>query len=53
MVRDIDLFFDPQSREYIVVSEGYSLRMNEKQFKDIRGSVNGVAYALQRKARKE
>lgn len=53
MVRDIDLFFDPQSKEYIVVSEGYSLRMNEREFRDIRGSVNGVAYALQMKTRKK
>jgi len=53
MVRNIDLFFDPQSREYVVVSEGHHLRMSENEFKDIRGSMNGIALAFLMKSKKK
>ncbi len=53
MVRNIDLFFDPQSREYVVVSEGHHLRMSESEFKDIRGSMNGIALAFLMKSKKK
>lgn len=52
MVKNVELFFDNQTKEYVIVSEGHSLRLNEKQFKDIRSGMNGIALAFLMKSKK-
>lgn len=53
MIRDIEISFDPEKREYIITSDGNSLRLDEKQFRAIRTGMNGIAYALMLKSIKK
>lgn len=52
MVRDIDVLYDTEKKEYVIVSEGYRLVLTEEEFKAIRGSINGISYAIQQKIKK-
>ncbi|MBN2252023.1 MAG: hypothetical protein JW724_08135 [Candidatus Altiarchaeota archaeon] len=51
MEKDIRLLFEPKSRDYIVVSDGHTLRMSEEEFNSIKCTMNGIALALCEKAR--
>ncbi len=53
MARDIEVTFDSEKREYVITSEGNSLRLDEKQFKAIKTGMNGIAYALMLKSIKK
>lgn len=46
MIRDIDVLYDTEKKQYIIVSEGYKLVLDEDQFKAIIRSMNGISYAL-------
>ena len=46
---DINLLFNPKTREYVIVSGKNTLTLNEKDFKEIKKSMNGISYALQMK----
>lgn len=52
-MRDIEVHFDPEKREYVITSEGNSLRLDEKQFRAVRTGMNGIAYALMLKGIKK
>lgn len=45
-MKDIEVTFDPEKREYVIKSEGNFLRLDEKQFRAIKTGMNGIAYAL-------
>ncbi len=46
MVKDMDLFFDPESEEYVIISEGHVLKVNKEDFQALKKSMNGISYAL-------
>ncbi len=52
MVKDIDVLYDTEKKEYVIVSEGYKLVLSEKEFQAIRGSINGISYAIQQKIKR-
>lgn len=49
MVRDMNLFFDPESKEYVIVSEGHTLKLNKEDFKSVKKSMNGISHGLRMK----
>jgi len=49
MLEDINLLFNPKTKEYVIVSGEYKLILNEKDFQAIKKSMNGISYALQLK----
>lgn len=53
MVRDMNLLFDPDSKEYLIITDdGHRLKLSEKDFQAIKNSMNGISYAFQLKSRK-
>lgn len=51
MVRDINLFFDSEKKEYVITSEKFTLRLNEEEFNSIKKTINGISYALYLKSK--
>jgi len=52
MIRDIDVLYDTEKKEYVIVSEGYKLVLTEEEFQAIRSSINGISYAIQQKIKR-
>lgn len=51
MARDMNLLFYPEKKEYIVVSEGYQLKLDQEDFKSVKKTANGISHALKVKCK--